>query len=185
MSAKLRSHLFSALALLLLVAAGSQHARGQEAVASAPDSVARPQRAAVRAGQSLYIVAFTRTLLPVTNDNGEATGRFREYFDTNLDAERKVRKRMEEWRYFRIAEKPSEADFVFLVNLDDSSIEGLVIPFEAYRTHYKEKYDIDALRDSASGRYIAGPLKLATITRLSDRLVKEFRESVDAGRARK
>lgn len=178
MSARLRSRLAYAFALALSVLA-SQPAWGQTAAAAAQ------QRGALRPGQSLYIVAFTRTLIPITNDNGEATGKFREYFDTNLDAERKVRKRMEEWRYFRIAEKPSDADFVFLVNLDDSSIEGLVIPFEAYRTHYKEKYDIDALRDAANGRYIAGPLKLATITRLSDRLVKEFRESVDGGRARR
>jgi hypothetical protein len=162
---------------LAVVALAAQHAFGQTTAEAAP------QRAALRQGQSLYIVAFRRALIPVTNDAGESTGNFREYFDTNLDAERKVRKRMEEWRYFRIAEKPSDADFVFLVNLDDSSIEGLVIPFEAYRVHYKEKFDIDALRDAASARYIAGPLKLATITRLSDRLVKEFRESVDARRA--
>lgn len=179
MSAKLRPHLFAALALLIVAAAAPdnpRHARAQTAAAA-------PQRQSFRQGQSLYIVAFTRQLLPITNEAGEATGRFREYFDTNLDAERKVRKRMEEWRYFRIAEKPSDADFVFLVNLDDSSIEGLVIPFEAYRAHFKEKYDIDALRDAASGRYIAGPLKLATITRLSDRLVKEFRDSMDGRRA--
>ncbi len=179
MSAKLRSLLLPAFALALVVVLGAPRARAQEAAAAA----APPQRAALRAGQSLYIVAFTRALLPITNDAGEATGRFREYFDTNLDAERKVRKRIEEWRYFRVAEKPSEADFVFLVNLDDNSIEGLVLPYEAYQTHYKEKYDIDALRDAAHGRYIAGPLKLVTITRLSDRLVKEFRETVDGRRA--
>jgi hypothetical protein len=177
MSARFRSHLFAALALLM-VAAGSQQAQGQTPAAGTP-------RPGFRQGQSLYIVAFTRQLVPITDEAGQATGKFREYFDTNLDAERKVRKRMEEWRYFRIAEKPSDADFVFLVNLDDSSIEGLIIPFEAYRAHYKEKYDIDALRDSASGRYIAGPLKLATITRLSDRLVKEFRDNVDGRRASK
>ena len=176
MSARLRPHLFAALALLMVAAAGPEYAQGQTAASASP-------RPGFRQGQSLYIVAFTRQLIPITNESGEATGRFREYFDTNLDAERKVRKRMEEWRYFRIAEKPSDADFVFLVNLDDSSIEGLVIPFEAYRAHFKEKYDIDALRDAASGRYIAGPLKLATITRLSDRLVKEFRDNLDGRRA--
>ncbi|HEV2860893.1 MAG TPA: hypothetical protein VGX48_07805 [Pyrinomonadaceae bacterium] len=177
MPAQPRSRLLPAF-VLALAALSAPHALGQTPAASTATA-----RAALRPGQSLYIVAYRRALIPITNDAGEATGNFREYFDTNLDAERKVRKRMEEWRYFRIAEKPSDADFVFLVNLDDNSIEGLVIPFDAYRTHYKEKYDIDALRDSASGRYIAGPLKLATITRLSDRLVKEFRESVDGRRA--
>ena len=35
----------------------------------------------------------------------------------------------------------SDAEFIFLVNLDDSSIEGLTIPFEAYRMHFKETFD--------------------------------------------
>jgi len=177
MSARLRSRLAYAFALAVALLA-SQPAWGQE-----PAAARQQQRGALRAGQSLYIVAFTRQLVPITDEAGQATGKFREYFDTNLDAEKKVRKRIEEWRHFRVAEKPSDADFVFLVNLDNNSIEGLVIPYGAYQAHFKDKYDIDALRDAASGRYIAGPLKLATITRLSDRLVKEFRENVDGRRA--
>ena len=102
-----------------------------------------------------------------------------DYIDLELDAERKVQTRIEEWRFFRVAEKPSEADFVFLVSLDDTSIEGLALPFEAYHRHFKEKFDLDALREAAYGRYLAGPLKLATLSRLSDRLVKQFREKVD------
>ena len=42
----------------------------------------------------------------------------------------------------------------------------------------KLKFDLDALRDAAYGRYLVGPLKLPTLSRLSDRLVKQFREKV-------
>ncbi len=136
---------------------------------------------ALRSGQSMYIVAFSRvqpyTAVDPASENVTRPG----YSEFNLDAERKVRKRIEEWGFFRVADKPSEADFVFLVNLDDASIEGLAIPFEAYRQHFKENFDLDSLRDAAYARYLIGPLKLATISRLSDRLVKQFRESIAKG----
>ena len=131
-----------------------------------------------RAGQSMYIVAFRQLQLPLIVDQAEAGPGQREYINYDLDAERKVRKRIEEWQYFKVAEKVSEADFIFLVNLDESSIEGLAIPFEAYREHFKEKFDLDALREAAFGRYLIGPLKIPTVTRLSDRLVKQFREKL-------
>jgi hypothetical protein len=37
------------------------------------------------------------------------------------------------------------------------------------------------LRDAAYARYLAGPLKLATLSRLSERLVKEFAPRLKAG----
>ena len=126
----------------------------------------------------MYIVAFRRERQPVVAGSVTGNGTAPDYIDLELDAERKVRIRIEEWRFFRVAEKPSEADFVFLVSLDDTSIEGLVLSFEAYRLNFKEKFDLDALRDAAYARYLAGPLKLATLSRLSDRLVKQFREKV-------
>ena len=129
------------------------------------------------AGQSLYIVAFRLLQFPLVLDESD-TGRQREYINNDLDAERKVRKRIEEWNFFKVAEKPSEADFIFLVNLDENSIEGLAIPVEAYRRHFKDKFDLDALRDAAYGRFLVGPLKLPTLTRLTDRLVQQFREKV-------
>jgi hypothetical protein len=125
----------------------------------------------------MYIVAFCVIHTPIVL-NEVPVGQQQEYINTDLDAERKVRKQIEEWNYFKISEKLSEADFVFLVNRDDSSMEGLAIPAEAYRQHFKEKFDLDALRDAAYGRYLIGPLKLPTLTRLSDRLVKQFREKV-------
>ena len=131
-----------------------------------------------RSGQSMYIVAFRQIQFPLILDPSQTGPAQPEYINYDLDAERKVRKRIEEWQYFKVAEKPSDADFIFLVNLDESSIEGLAIPFEAYRQHFKERFDLDALREAAVGRYLIGPLKLPTLSRLSDRLVKQFREKV-------
>ncbi|HEX3185245.1 MAG TPA: hypothetical protein VHQ94_10625 [Pyrinomonadaceae bacterium] len=37
------------------------------------------------------------------------------------------------------------------MHLDESSMEGLAIPIEAYRQHFKENYDLDTLRDAAFG----------------------------------
>ena len=67
---------------------------------------------------------------------------------------------------------------MFLVSLDENSIEGLAIPIDAYRQHFKDKFDLDALRDAAFGRFLIGPLKLPTLGRLSDRLVQPFREKI-------
>ena len=130
-----------------------------------------------RAGQSMYIVAFRRIEFPIIFEEPDP-GRQREYINNDLDAERKIRKEIEKWQFFKVSDKPSEADFIFLVNLDDNSIEGLAIPFQAYRRHFKENFDLDALRDAAYGRYLVGPLKIPTLGRLTDRLVKEFREKM-------
>jgi hypothetical protein len=131
----------------------------------------------------MYIVAFRRERQPVLVDPAKGAITPPDYVDLELDAERRVRTRIEEWRFFKVADKPSEADFVFLVSLDDSSIEGLVISLESYRQHFKERFDLDKLRDAAYARYLAGPLKLATLSRLSERLVKQFREKVANGGA--
>ncbi len=145
--------------------------------ASSGNGQSNPSPPPFRSGQSMYIVAFRRILYPIILDETVA-GQQRDFINSDLDAERKVRKRIEEWNFFKVAEKPSQADFIFLVNLDESSIEGLAIPFDAYRQHFKEKFDLDALREAAFGRYLIGPLKLPTLSRLSDRLVKQFREKV-------
>ncbi|HEX8889462.1 MAG TPA: hypothetical protein VF779_09810 [Pyrinomonadaceae bacterium] len=166
MKRKFFSYLAPFLSLTFLLAAAVQ---GKAQTASAPF--------AFHPGQSMYIVAYRRLTATITTDTTVATSG-REYTDLDLDAERKVRKRIEEWHYFRVAEKLSEADFVFLINLDEGSIEGLAIPLDAYREHFKDNYDLDALRDAAYGRYLVGPLKLATVSRLSDRLVEQFREKL-------
>ena len=165
-SLKRSSFLAPVLALVIII------------LASAPgNGQSNPSPSTFRAGQSMYIVAFRQIPFPIILD-GTDPGRQHDYINYDLDAERKVRKRIEEWQFFKVAEKPSQADFIFLVSLDESSIEGLAIPFEAYRLHFKEKFDLDALREAAFGRYLIGPLKLPTLSRLSDRLVKQFREKV-------
>jgi hypothetical protein len=134
-----------------------------------------------RAGQSVYVAAYTRTLQTVVPESETASGASRYTTDYDLDGERKVRKEFEGWGFFRVADKPSDADFVFLVYREGSSVEGLALPFEAYRQHFKDRFDLDALREAAYGRYVAGPLNLPTISRLSDRLVKQFREKIAGG----
>ena len=141
-------------------------------------SQSAPTPFALRQGQSMYIVAFRRHPTRVVVDSTAQNVPQADYIDLELDAERRVRERIEQWKFFRVADKPSDADFVFLVSLDDTSIEGLVISFDAYRQHFKDKFDLDALRDAAYARYLAGPLKLATLPRLSERLVQQFREKM-------
>jgi len=130
-----------------------------------------------RSGQSMYIVAFRTFLYPYALDESCIACQ-RDSINYDLDAERKIRKRIEEWRHFKVAERVSDADFVFLVRLDGSSMEGLAVPVDAYRRYFKEHFDLDALRNASFGRYLIGPLKLPTLSRLSDRLVQQFRGKV-------
>jgi hypothetical protein len=163
---KRTSYLVPALVFLVIILA-ADHSYGQS----------NPPPQTFRAGQSIYIVAFRLIQYPLILEEAPVN-RQREYINNDLDAERKIRKRIEEWQYFKIAEKVSQADFIFLVSLDENSIEGLAIPYDAYRQYFKEKFDLDGLRDAAFGRFLVGPLKLPTLTRLSDRLIKEFQEKV-------
>ena len=159
-----RSRLSYVAFVFIILAAGTGY--GQ----SKPPSSFHP-------GQSMYIVAFRTFQYPYALEESCVACQ-QESINYDLDAERKIRKRIDEWRFFKVAEKPSDADFVFLVRLDGSSMEGLAIPFEAYSRYFKDKFDLDALRDAAFGRYLIGPLKLPTLSRLSDRLVQQFREKV-------
>ncbi len=177
----MRARLFltATLCLTLLLPSGlAQDTKGNQ---TAPAGKAQSTSFTFRAGQSMYIVAFRRVPLPLTTEAEDVSVNRREYFNSDLDAERKVRKRIEDWTFFRVADRPSDADFVFLVNLDENSIEGLAISWDTYREHFKDKFDMDSLRDAAYGRYLVGPLKLSTLSRLSDRLVKQFRDKVTKG----
>ena len=150
------------------------------AAAAAAQAPAPQQPFSLRQGQSVYIVAFTRALITVGTDSEGNGGQPRDYFDFQLDVEKKVRNEIEKWKYFRVAEKPSEADFVLLVSYHYSTMEALAISFDTYNRHFKDKFDLDALRDAAYGRGISGPLKLPTLGRLSSRLVKDFRQKLPA-----
>ena len=133
-----------------------------------------------RQGQSVYIVAFTRALITVGTDSEGNGGQPKDYFDFQLDVEKKVRNEIEKWKYFRVADKPSDADFVLLVSYHYSTMEALAISFDTYNRHFKDKFDLDALREAAYGRAISGPLRLPTLGRLSSRLIKDFREKLPA-----
>src|ERR1044072_1480504 len=159
-----RSRLFYLALVIIILAPGTGY--GQ----SKPPS-------SFRSGQSMCIVAFRTYGYQYVLDESCVTCQ-RDSINYDLDAERKIRKRIEEWHYFKVAEKVSDADFVFLVRLDGSSMEGLAIPFDAYDRYFKERFDLDALRNAAFGRYLIGPLQLPTLSRLRDRLVQPFREKV-------
>ena len=161
-----RSRLAPALAFVIIILAAGP-GNGQS----------KPQSLTFHSGQSMYIVAFRTFQFAILCDQPPVDGQ-RDNINYDLDAERKVRKRIEEWRYFKVAEKVSDADFIFLVRLDGSSMEALAIPIEAYQRYFKDRFDLDALRNAAFGRYVVGPLKLPTLSRLSDRLVKQFREKL-------
>lgn len=61
-------------------------------------------QAPFRSGQSMYIVAFRLIQYPIVL-NQPPVDQLREYINLDLDAERKVRKRIEEWHFFKVAEK--------------------------------------------------------------------------------
>ncbi|MFL6332410.1 MAG: hypothetical protein ACJ754_03615 [Pyrinomonadaceae bacterium] len=69
--------------------------------------------------------------------------------------------------------------------LPPTESEALAISFDTYDQHFKEKFDLDALRDAAFGRAISGPLKLPTLSRLSSRLVKDLRQKLPAAKKAK
>jgi hypothetical protein len=177
MSRKFYARPAAALAFLFLLAA-----------APAASAQAAPQQQpppGLRQGQSVYIVAFTRALITVGADSEGQGGQPKDFFDFQLDVEKKVRDEIEKWKFFRVADKRSEADFVLLVSYHYSTMEALAISLDTYDRHFKEKFDLDALRDAAYGRAISGPLKLPTLGRLSSRLVKDFRQKLPAaGKAR-
>lgn len=154
------------------------------AAAAAQTPTPPPQPFSFRQGQSVYIVAFTRSLITVGADSEGQGGQPKDYFDFQLDVEKKVREEIEKWKFFRVADKPSNADFVLLVSYHYSTMEALAISFDTYNQHFKDKFDLDELRDAAYGRAISGPLKLPTLSRLSSRLIKDFREKHPAVAAR-
>jgi hypothetical protein len=176
MSRRFYARLAAPAFALLFILPAAQGASGQ--------SPTPPQPFGFRPGQSVYIVAFTRTLITVGTDAEGNGGYPKDFFDFQLDVEKKVRDEIEKWKYFRVADKPSEADFVFLVSYHYSTMEGLAISFDTYERHFKEKFDLDALRDAAYGRGISGPLKLPTLGRLSSRLIKDFRQKHPATAAK-
>ena len=177
MAAKLLKSLLLA-PVLVLTCLAFQESSGQ----------ARGQAFTFRQGQAVYITALRRSdeLVHGTSAHNNATrGNIERhlYYDHDLGAEKQVRNKIEKWSYFKVVDKASEADFVFLVHVDANTMEGVVLPLESYR-EFKERFsrdsrvDFEALREAAQQRYLAGPFKIATLGRMSDRIVDRFREAV-------
>jgi hypothetical protein len=131
-----------------------------------------------RQGQAVYIVAYH------TIEHFTAYGRYpvppTNVVDAHLPAEQRVRKEFEQRRVYKVVEKASEADFIFLVVIHDSAAEGLALPPEKY-AQYPSKIGIEAMREAAYARSAVGPFKIHTLGKISDRLVEEFHKKTIAG----
>lgn len=131
---------------------------------------------ALRPGQTVYIAAFRRNVGHGHEINDLAFG-----FGHDLDTEKRVRKEIEARRDFRVVDKLSEAEFVFLVHVDTSTAEGLALPPETYRRYKDRSLDLDALREAAYGRYLVGPYLIPTLGKISNRLIEKLHEQVKKG----
>lgn len=149
-------------------------AHGLRAQDSNRETAARPFT--FRQGQAVYIVAYH------TIEHFAAYGRYpippTNIVDTHLPAEQRVRKEFEKRRAYKLVEKASEADFVFLVVIHDSAAEGLALAPEKYK-QYPDKLGIEALREAAYARSAVGPFKIHTLGKISDRLVEEFHKKTN------
>lgn len=129
-----------------------------------------------RRGQPVYIAALRRN-----------AGRGHEITDTtvglghDVDIEKRVKREIEDQKVFKIVEKPSEAEFVFLVHVDASRAEAFVLLPETYRQYKDKPIDLDTLRQAAYGRYTVGPYLVPRLAKISNSLVKKFHEEVMSG----
>lgn len=159
---------------LVFVAVLASH--GLHAQDSNREPAARPFT--FRNGQVVYIVVYH------TIEHFTAYGRYptppTNIVDAHLPAEQRVRKEFEKRQVYKVVEKASEADFVFLVVIHDSAAEGLALAPEKY-TQYPNKFGIEALRETAYARSAVGPFKIHTLGKISDRLVEAFHEKTIAG----
>ena len=133
-----------------------------------------------RPNQSVYVVAFHYEDAHAGRDTG------RPLIGEYLSAEQLIRKEFAEARTYRPVDRSSEADYVFMVYVHDGSAEALAIAPDRYR-QFKEdvlRGDLDRLRDVAYGRYVVGPLKVPTVGRLTERLVRTFHDQETSSRSR-
>ena len=147
----------------------------------------RPEQFTFRAGQAVYVTAFRRANELIYGNSPRNSPRENIerhlYYDHDLGAEKQIRNRIEKWRFFNVVDKASQSDFVFLVHVDSNAMEGIVLPREAY-LKFREKFgqdariDFELLREEAYQRYLAGPFKISTLGRMSDKLIARFREGV-------
>ena len=128
---------------------------------------------AFRRGQAVYVTAFhtiDHSAARRTSGVGPSP-----LIDNHLPAEFRIRQDFEERGVYKLVNKASDADFVFLVLIDDSAAEGLALAPRAFADH-RNPLDLSVLREAAYARSIIGPLKLHNLGRISDRLVKRFHD---------
>lgn len=126
-----------------------------------------------RPGQPVYIAALRRNV-----GRGHEITDLTVGFSHDLDIEKQVRKEIEAQKVFKVVDKPSEAEFVFLVHVDASRAEGLALLPETYRQYKDRPIDLDALRKAAYGRYTVGPYLIPRLGKISNSLVRNFHEEV-------
>ena len=144
-------------------------------VAGAPsgEALRSVERFEFRRGQSVYVTAF-HTIEHSAARRSNASGPT-SLIDNHLPAEFRIRKDFEKRGVYRLVDKASEADFVFLVLIDDSAAEGLALAPRAFADH-QSPLDMAVLREAAYARLIIGPLKIHNLGRISDRLVNRFHD---------
>jgi len=162
--------MFYSVVFVAVLASGLQAQDGSRETAARPFTFQQ--------GQAVYIVAYH------TIEHFAAYGRYpippTNIVDTHLPAEQRVRKEFEKRRAYKVVEKASEADFVFLIVIHDSAAEGLALAPEKYK-QYPDKIGIEALREAAYARSAVGPFKIHTLGKISDRLVEAFHEKTITG----
>ena len=129
-----------------------------------------------RPGQPVYIAALRRNV-----GRGHEITDLTVGFGHDLDIEKRVRKEIEAQKVFKVVDKPSEAEFVFLVHVDASKAEGLALLPETYSQYKDRPIDLDALRKAAYGDYTVGPYLTPRLGKISNSLVKKFHEEVKKG----
>lgn len=159
---------WSAAALLgIAVSATSVLAAHADAQLPAADAFVFRQR------QSVYVTAFhTIEHSAARPSTGIASGAL---IDNHLPAEFRIRKDFEKRQIYRLVDKAGDADFVFVVLIDDSAAEGLAVAPRVF-ADYQNPLNMAALREAAYARSIIGPLKIHNLGRLSEHLVRRFHE---------
>ena len=156
-----------AMLTMLTLMLGASSVLAENAI-SAP----KPTDFAFHRNQSVYIVAFHYEA------SHSKSGFDRTGVGDYLAAERLVRMEFEKFGIFKPVDKPSEADYVFVVYVHDRAAEGLAVAPEKYGQTKTDlfKGDLDPLRDAAYARCVVGPFKLPTLGRISAQLVKKFHD---------
>ena len=136
----------------------------------------------IRRGQSVYIAAYHR-VHDVAPHHTTAADHY--LMRNDLEFEAHIRSEFQKQKAFRVADKLSDAEFVFMVYREDHAAEAYVLAPDKYlelsallEQSAQGGFDLHSLREAAYGRYLSGHVRLPTHGRMSGRLVKEFHKTV-------